>query len=101
MKQSAETGRSLWKLLLKTIDVNNNAALTCSECFAILEYLADADLAGVDRDILLPLARQHLHACPDRQQYYRQRLDQLASSETDSLEEPAPADDSTDYEERR
>ena len=64
----------LWKLLLQTTRSNQTATLTCSDCFAILEYLADIEIVNTDRQILLKTARKHLNACPDCRDYYQRRL---------------------------
>ena len=79
----AQTSRPLWKLLLESAGIGRNTSLTCSDCFAILQYLADASITGVDRMVLLGAARQHLNKCPDCQEYYQQRLDELESLEVE------------------
>ena len=67
----------LWKLLLQTTHSDQNPALTCSDCFAILEYLAEIDVISTDRQILLGTVRKHLNSCPDCRDYYQRRLVEL------------------------
>ena len=69
--------RPLWQLLLDTAVAHTPPSLTCSDCFTILEYLADISQENNDTPTLINKARQHLAACPDCQTYYQQRLDEL------------------------
>ncbi len=69
--------RPLWQLLLKTAVTDNDAPLTCADCFSILEYLLDISPQFVDWAVLIKKARQHLAACPDCQMYYQERLDKI------------------------
>ena len=50
-------------------------ALTCNECFAVLELLAEAARMGIDLDRLEQLARQHMAKCPECQDQFKKRLD--------------------------
>lgn len=67
----------LWKLLIKIKDFETNEALSCSECFAVLELLAEAARMGIDLDRLEQLAREHIAKCPECQDQFKKRLDQL------------------------
>lgn len=67
----------LWKLLLQTTTSEQIKELTCADCFAILEYLADLDDLGSEQQILLKSVRQHINACPDCRDYYQRRLIEL------------------------
>lgn len=69
--------RPLWQLLLETAVPSKNFSLTCSDCFTILEYLADINQETSNKPKLIQKARQHLAACPDCQAYYQQQLDEL------------------------
>jgi hypothetical protein len=69
--------RPLWQLLLETAVPPENVSLTCSDCFSILEYLADINQGTSDKPKLIQKARKHLAACPDCQTFYQQRLDEL------------------------
>ena len=69
--------RPLWKILIQTATPNAQTPLSCADCFAILEYLADVDVAGADRNMLVRAAQKHLATCPDCQEYYQRRLLEL------------------------
>jgi hypothetical protein len=72
--------KPLWKLLLATA-AGPDELLTCADCFAILEYLAEAESASENQHKLFQSARQHLAACPDCQEYYLRRLEELEFSQ--------------------
>jgi hypothetical protein len=62
--------RALWQLLLE-----DPSDLTCEECFAVMEYYAEALTdQGVD---LLPKIMEHLERCPDCALQHRQALRRL------------------------
>ncbi len=69
--------RPLWKLLIETAVPENQTQLDCMDCFAILEYLAELGAKGADRNSLLRAAQQHISDCPDCQDYYRRRLNEM------------------------
>ncbi|MCP4424538.1 MAG: hypothetical protein GY803_08615 [Chloroflexi bacterium] len=75
--------RPLWKLLWQTAVPNNDLSLTCADCFAILEYLADISSNHNNRPALLQKARSHLTNCPDCHAYYEKRLQELEAMEDD------------------
>lgn len=68
--------RPLWEILAASSS-SDDTQLTCDECFAILEYLADEATQGADPQILLQTARRHLAHCPDCRQHYEERLSRL------------------------
>lgn len=76
------SNRPLWRIWLEITGISHLTSLTCAECYAVLEYLADADLAGIDHETLFQAARQHLADCPDCQEFYRKRLDEWAALQT-------------------
>ena len=76
--------RPLWQLLLDTAVTHPPQSLTCADCFAILEYLADISQESSAIPNLIQRARQHLAACPDCQTYYQKRLDELEAELEDS-----------------
>jgi hypothetical protein len=64
---SADMPRELWELLLE-----DPSDLTCDECFAVMEYYAEALTdRGVD---LLPRVIEHLEGCPDCALQHRDAL---------------------------
>ena len=69
--------RPLWKLLIQAAMPNSSSPLNCADSYAILEYLADMELADNDRQPLLETVQQHLHNCPECRDYYTNRLDEL------------------------
>ncbi|WP_420645269.1 hypothetical protein [Candidatus Leptofilum sp.] len=73
--------RPLWRLLLDLkAAVPPQPPLTCAECFALLEYLAEALSAetAVDHQEQLQSAIQkHLTVCPNCRAAYEKRLAQM------------------------
>lgn len=64
----------LWRLL---ITLREKDSLTCSECFAILELLAEAATVDNDSSRFERLARQHLAKCPGCRDRIREQLFKL------------------------
>jgi hypothetical protein len=52
-------------------------ALTCYECFAMLEHLANMAIAGADDNDLKIAVQRYLTHCPDCQGYYDERIEAL------------------------
>lgn len=77
------TVRPLWRILLE----ERRESLTCEECTAIIGYLADLGAAGVDGQLLMKAARQHLGQCPDCQRHYEHHLHVLEERIEDLSEE--------------
>ena len=67
---------SLWRILLKA-QAPPAASLTCDECIAVLDYLADQATRGVDRDSLRQAVHKHLSRCPDCHAEYLRWLREL------------------------
>ena len=72
----ASLPRPLWEILLAA-ESNNPRELTCDECFAIIEYLADELADGADSQTIKRAARQHLTHCPDCRQHHERRLREI------------------------
>lgn len=68
--------RPLWEILLAA-ESNNPCELTCDECFAIIEYLADELAGGADLQIIKRAAQRHLTHCPDCRQHHQRRLREI------------------------
>jgi hypothetical protein len=68
-----------WRILLKT-HAQPDAPLTCKECIAILDYLADQAARGANLENLWQVAQKHLVRCPDCYEQYREWLRELESS---------------------
>lgn len=66
---------SLWRILLKLEETG--VALTCDECFVILEFLADQAINGADMVQLLASVERHLARCPECYEHHLQRLHEL------------------------
>jgi PIN domain nuclease of toxin-antitoxin system len=80
--------RALWQLLLE-----DPSDLTCDECFAVMEYYAEAlTRGGVD---LLPEIIEHLKRCPDCKLQHRQALRRLMASQSERR--AAPLTDATEF----
>ena len=69
----------LWMLLIKLRD---KESLSCEECFALLELLAQAADLGVDLKRLKRLTRKHLKLCPDCQETMWEQLLKLEQLES-------------------
>jgi predicted anti-sigma-YlaC factor YlaD len=73
--------RPLWELLLEfKTAVSPQRPLTCEECFAILEYLAEAfeqETAAARQTQLHHVIKQHLAVCPNCQTLYQTRLAEM------------------------
>jgi hypothetical protein len=57
--------RPLWQLLIDFRDSQKAQALSCDECFTILEFYADQLASGVDPHALQPAIKRNLTHCPD------------------------------------
>jgi len=55
--------------------------LTCEECFAVMEFYADA-LAATGPN-LLPKVLEHLKACPSCREQHREALRRLMETQSD------------------
>ena len=69
----------LWRLL---ITIKSKNSLTCSECFAVLELLAEAADLGSDTGRIKRIAQQHLAMCPDCQEKIWEKLFKLEQLES-------------------
>jgi hypothetical protein len=70
---------TLWRVLLKT-QTQPDTPLTCEDCIAILDYLADQAARGADLDSLRQAVQKHLGRCPDCHEQYRAWLRKLEST---------------------
>jgi hypothetical protein len=70
----------LWELRVKIELKKANDNLSCSECFAVMELLAEGAEIGIDKKRLERLARRHLSRCPDCREQLRKRLEELAET---------------------
>ena len=68
--------RPVWEILAASSS-KDDTQLTCDECFAVLEYLANEATEGADPQALLQIARRHLVHCPDCREHHEQRLSRL------------------------
>jgi hypothetical protein len=66
----------LWRILLKT-QTQPEASLTCDECIAVLDYLADQATRGLALDRLSQAVHKHLSCCPDCRAEYLEWLREL------------------------
>ncbi len=69
---------TFWRILLKT-QAPTDAPLTCDECIAILDYLADQAARGADLERLRQAVRKRLARCPDCREQYGEWLRELES----------------------
>ena len=68
--------RPFWQTLVAA-DSDESIALTCDECFIILEYLAEEAAEGADLQPLQKTAQHHLSHCPDCREHHLKRLIEL------------------------
>jgi hypothetical protein len=68
--------RPLWQLLLE-----DPSDLTCDECFAVMEYYAEAVAKGGVG--LLPKVLEHLRRCPRCRARHRETLSRLMASQSE------------------
>jgi hypothetical protein len=66
----------LWQVLARAAE-DDTKALSCEECFILMDYFADLLTSGQAPREVFPLADRYLQRCPDCQQEYRQALDDL------------------------
>ena len=67
----------LWELLVKIELKETNDKLSCGECYAVMELLAEGAELGIDKKRLEQLARRHLRRCPGCREQLRKRLEDL------------------------
>ena len=69
---------TFWRILLKT-QTPTDTPLTCDECIAILDYLADQAARGANLEQLRQAVQKHLARCPDCRERYVEWLRELES----------------------
>ncbi len=57
--------RQLWELMVQIEETKAKERLTCWECFAVIELLAEGATQGIEVELLEELAREHLSQCAD------------------------------------
>ncbi len=73
----ANTEYPLWKLLLLTASTEKSVELSCSDCFALLDYDAGLLTQGGDTGDLLPIIKHHLSICSSCQAELKSWLNEL------------------------
>lgn len=69
--------RPFWQIIASAKDSSHPVVLTCEECFAILDHLTSLALVGVAEKDLKIAVRSYLAHCPDCEEYYDDRIQQL------------------------
>ena len=77
--------RPLWQILAASHISGPDSALSCDECFAALEYLADCAVSGADPALVLESARHHLERCPHCRQHHLRLLRELEDHQTNPI----------------
>jgi len=75
--------RPLWQVL-SVAQPGRDTTLSCDECFAILELLAEAAAAGAHAQTLREAVQRHLTHCPDCREHHLRRLYELEAMWTDT-----------------
>jgi len=74
-----EMTEALWRLLQE-----EPSALTCEECFAVMEYYAE--LLAQGGEALLPEIMKHLDGCPSCRMEHRAALGRLVRMQEEGAE---------------
>lgn len=75
--------RPLWQTLLNLVKKKEKSALTCDECFELLEYLVEVStltpskMEAPDFVQLQDVARIHLNSCPHCREHHLHMLEQM------------------------
>ncbi|MBN1266706.1 MAG: hypothetical protein JXA25_14515 [Anaerolineales bacterium] len=72
------TERPLWEILL---DCKKSEKLRCSECFQLMEYLAETAARAQDEEKARDLFLKHISCCPDCRDYCANRLEEYVEVE--------------------
>jgi hypothetical protein len=67
----------LWEVMIKLEATRARDSLTCPECFAVIELLAEGAGLGVEYEQLAALARDHLSQCTDCREALMAQLERL------------------------
>jgi hypothetical protein len=81
---------ALWKLLQE-----EPSALSCDECFAVMEYYAE--LLAQSGEALLPEIIKHLEGCPSCRTEHRAALKQLVRTQEGEAHAPTLKDEAVEY----
>ena len=71
----------LWEVMIKLEATRAKESLSCPECFAVIELLAQGASLGVEYDRLAALAREHLTQCSDCREALLAQLERLENRE--------------------
>ena len=69
--------RPIWQILTAAAELGSEVTLTCDECFAIMEQLADEAIKGLDSEMIHHAIRRSIAHCPDCTEHHQQRLAEL------------------------
>jgi len=67
----------LWQVMIRLRESRSKKSLTCPECFAVIELLAEGASMGVEYSRLLALAREHLSQCSDCREVLLAQIERL------------------------
>jgi hypothetical protein len=67
----------LWELLIALEQPRNERALTCNQCFAIVDLLSLAIELDLEREQLFDLVQRHLARCPGCREKLLAKLERL------------------------
>jgi hypothetical protein len=67
----------LWEVMIKLKETRSRRSLSCPECFAVIELLAEGATMGVEYEHLAELAREHLSQCADCREALLDQIDRL------------------------
>ena len=69
--------RPIWQILTDAAEPGNDITLSCDECFAIMEHLADEAAKGMELEMIHRAIRRYIAHCPDCTEHHQQRLAEL------------------------
>jgi hypothetical protein len=67
----------LWELMIRLEVGKSMEELSCSECFALVEFLVEGAALGIDRSRLESIARDHLSQCSGCKEALLEQLQRL------------------------
>jgi len=74
----------LWEVMIKLRETRSRKSLSCPECFAVIELLAEGATMGVEYEDLAGLAREHLSQCAECRDALLAQIERLEKMDSDA-----------------